>query len=394
VETRSLAQAQGAQCSTCPMSNDQGPVYGKPAVQIRDRSFGILVCAERPGDVEVVKKEPLAGRSGWILDRMLSEFGIARTQVSTTNAQLCTRREYVTEGIFSKCITACRGRLVHDVVQAKAHYDKLLVLLLGKHALAGVTRFPKNRGITKRRGFPVTPSYPGFPVQGVTYFPTFHPSAIPREPYYLPLWRGDFQNALNYSRGLLQPVKWPPIDIDITPQVLALLEGLATRRTPTKLGLDIETAGKEPMLAESICVGLATPDWAISFPIYRPSHATELLAAVLANPNLTFVLQNGNHDLVGLGRDGYPEPARTVDILNKARIRFPWIEHDLQSLVSYFYFIPKHKLEYRDDKGGDEWGLALRDQTALERLMVYNAKDAWTTVICDDPLDAMLDEEA
>jgi uracil-DNA glycosylase family 4 len=73
------------QCNACELS--QNCTQKVPGVG--DRKANLLIVGEGPGQDEDIRGEPFVGRSGQLLDRMLSAIGIAREQVYITNIVKC-----------------------------------------------------------------------------------------------------------------------------------------------------------------------------------------------------------------------------------------------------------------------------------------------------------------
>lgn len=398
---RQIVESQGAVCAGCAFENELGPVFGKPATQGSLHSFDLLVIGERPGDVELIKGEPFSGRSGRDLDKVLGALGWQRPQFSTSNGTLCTQRHYLKEQIWNKALHACSGRLVGDVKSAKRSGRKLLVLLLGRKALKAVSGFDQIIGKKGRRGYPVagTGKFADFTPDGkldgdVIFFPTLHPSAVMREPALLPVWKTDIARAFSLANGTLKLWSWPPIYTGLTHEVLIRLSHLAHSQKPLRIGIDVETAGKEPMIAPLICTGLAVAEWAICFPHARDPLFDRLLQAILKRKDHTFVGQNLNHDISSLEfQGGYDVEMKPLDIMAAARVRYPQLDHDLMSITSFHRFIDKWKIDYRDSEDDDLWD-HMPDETELDRMMLYCAKDAWGTQDAVAPLEALLDDIA
>ena len=72
-------------CDACELS--QNCTQKVPG--IGDRKANLLIVGEGPGQDEDIRGEPFVGRSGQLLDRMLSAIGIAREQVYITNIVKC-----------------------------------------------------------------------------------------------------------------------------------------------------------------------------------------------------------------------------------------------------------------------------------------------------------------
>ena len=356
-----------------------------------------MLVGERPGDVEVKKLEPFAGRSGVVIDKLIRRYGLQRVHCTTSNATLCTQKHFLKEGEWNAAIGACSGRLRWDIERAKQPDRKLLVLLFGRKALRAVSGFDSIIGKKGRRGYPVVGKglfadlAPSLHSE-IIFFPVVHPSAVLRDPALLPVWKTDIERALLYAQDQIVLWKWKPIYTGFTNDVYERLLSLAYSRVPRKFGCDVETAGKEPLIAPLICTGLATPEWAICFPHGKEPDFDQALQKTLGNPEHTIVTQNGNHDWQSLETHGYILKVQQEDILLKARVRYPQLDHDLMSLTSYHRFIEKWKINYHEGKSED-W-MEVPTGQKLDEMMEYCAKDAWATQDALQFLDEMMGDEA
>jgi uracil-DNA glycosylase family 4 len=130
-----------------------------------DAPADVMFIGEAPGQNEDVQGVPFVGRSGQLLDRLLAEAGIERTQVVIANVIKC--RPPDNRDPLPEEIDTCRWwlrRQVHLV-------DPAVICTLGSFA----TRWAlgKDARITRDRGR-------RFTVSGRTVVPTFHPSAALR----------------------------------------------------------------------------------------------------------------------------------------------------------------------------------------------------------------------
>lgn len=72
-------------CTACELA--QNCTQKVPGVG--DRKANLLIVGEGPGHDEDIRGEPFVGRSGQLLDRMLSAIGIEREQIYITNIVKC-----------------------------------------------------------------------------------------------------------------------------------------------------------------------------------------------------------------------------------------------------------------------------------------------------------------
>jgi DNA polymerase len=125
----------------------------------------VLFIGEGPGFHEDKQGIPFVGAAGQLLDRLLGEVGLDRTQVAIVNVVKCRppgNRDPQTDEI-----EACKPYLDAQV----QHMKPKVIVTLGNFA----TRFilEEQVGITKVRG-------QRFARRGATVIPTFHPAAALR----------------------------------------------------------------------------------------------------------------------------------------------------------------------------------------------------------------------
>jgi uracil-DNA glycosylase family 4 len=162
-DLRRLA-AEASDCTRCPLAAGRtNVVFGEG-----DPSAGLLVIGEAPGRDEDLQGRPFVGRSGQLLDRLLSEeAGVARAEVYIANVVKC--RPPGNRDPKPDEIEACRPYLDAQV----ATIAPRVVLTLGNFS----TRLllDTTEGITRLRGR----AYP-WGDTGAHLVPTFHPAAALR----------------------------------------------------------------------------------------------------------------------------------------------------------------------------------------------------------------------
>jgi len=160
-----------ASCTGCDLyKRATQTVFGEGGAHAK-----ILFVGEQPGDQEDRAGHPFVGPAGKILDRALSEAGIARTEVYVTNAvkhfkwePQGKRRKHKKPSAAE--VAACRPWLETEVEVVKPR----VVVCLGVTAAQSV--FGKIVRLNEMRGRPWSTSV----AQSV--FVTVHPSAILRHP--------------------------------------------------------------------------------------------------------------------------------------------------------------------------------------------------------------------
>lgn len=148
---------------------------------------GIMLVGEGPGGNEDREGRPFIGTAGQLLDRILQAAGLSREEVYITNTVLCrppgNRVPSPEETAACRPFLEAKLRIIHPEI----------VVVLG--ATAARVLLDPRVGITKLRG-------QAFTRDGITYYPTFHPAALLRDPAKkLPVWT-DFQRIRDHYRSL------------------------------------------------------------------------------------------------------------------------------------------------------------------------------------------------
>jgi uracil-DNA glycosylase family 4 len=148
-------------CKRCPLHQTadfvcllgQGP-----------KNADIMLIGEAPGHREDDSGTPFVGRSGQLLDDIITEAGLSRDDIFITNAVSCRPPDNRTPK--KREMDACKYWLDKQIEEVKPRY----IGLLGNVAIQQVLGL---KGIKKLRGRPIEQD-------GVTYLPMYHPSYILR----------------------------------------------------------------------------------------------------------------------------------------------------------------------------------------------------------------------
>jgi len=152
---------QAATCTACRLAgNRTNVVFG-----VGDSQADVMLVGEGPGYHEDQQGEPFVGRSGKLLDRLLGEIGLSRSEVYIGNVVKC--RPPGNRDPLEDEIEACKGYLRRqlELIQPR------VVVTLGNFASKLLLR--TDTGITRLRGR----AYPWWHRHLV---PTFHPAAALR----------------------------------------------------------------------------------------------------------------------------------------------------------------------------------------------------------------------
>lgn len=159
--SRTLEEAalEASTCTRCRLAQGRTQVvYG-----VGDPSADLMFIGEAPGFHEDKQGEPFVGAAGQLLNRMLAEVEIPRSDVYINNVILC--RPPGNRDPLEDELVACKPWL-DERIQI---IDPAVIVTLGNWA----TRYilGKQVSITRVRG-------QRFPWNGRTVIPTFHPAAI------------------------------------------------------------------------------------------------------------------------------------------------------------------------------------------------------------------------
>jgi DNA polymerase len=149
-------------CTRCPLAVGRtNVVFG-----VGDPDADLVFVGEGPGREEDLKGEPIVGRSGQLLDRLVfEEMGLTRSQFYIANVVMCRppgNRDPLPEEIHA-CAPFLEGKL--DLIKPR------VVVTLGNFATKLLLQ--TTDGITKARGR-------SYPYRDGVLVPTFHPAAVLR----------------------------------------------------------------------------------------------------------------------------------------------------------------------------------------------------------------------
>ena len=381
----------GAECESCPFlqsdsCKDEPPWSGKTD------TFALL---EGPGKTEIVKGGPAKGETGRHFNRMLERLRIDRQSIYVGNAMLCAPKPYTSAAEWRQAIRSCMPRLV-NVLQAVPPGG--LILALGARIMWALT----GKGEVRMwRGYPL-PAIAPFEFlneRGVIIYPTYHPSFVLRTPGHLPVEKIDWQRAIEMKRGEIKPWVWADRHIDPDVNMLQALERI---RRAEWAGVDVETAGTNPFVADLLCIGLGVADGegekeeAVSVP--WPSANADISALtkeILALGKIRKALHNGPYDWTSLATWSAPLSNIDFDTMIAHRIVAPQLPHDLGFVASLEFAAPRWKSLHKvgdDRKGSERWAIARGDGVRYRALREYNCGDALMTAKLRSALERRMSE--
>lgn len=139
----------------------------------------IMLIGEAPGEQEDIQGKAFVGPSGKLLDKMLASIGLDRDKVYICNIMKCrpprNRNPYAGE------IESCMDYLRHQFMIMRPK----IIVLLGSVACKAI--ISSDFSIMRNHGKVIDK-------KGVLFIPTFHPSALLRDPTKKALAWHDLQN--------------------------------------------------------------------------------------------------------------------------------------------------------------------------------------------------------
>ncbi len=192
-------RAQALTCTRCRLAQGRTQVVWSAGNLDSD----VLFIGEAPGFHEDKQGEPFVGAAGQLLDTLLAEVGLDRTQVAIANVIKC--RPPNNRDPLPDEIEACRPYLEAQL----QHMQPDVIVTLGNFATRFVTGL--QIGITRARG-------QVFEYKGAKVIPTFHPAA-----------------ALRGGRfGGMSPVDAIRADLRVVRKILDEARTLAAARAPAE----------------------------------------------------------------------------------------------------------------------------------------------------------------
>ena len=170
-DLESLANA-ASHCRACPIGEHATrTVFGEGP-----RAARVMFVGEQPGDEEDLQGKPFVGPAGRLLDELLAQAGLERSEIYVTNAvkhfkfeRLPNKRRLHSRPIRSE-VEACRAWLLAEVEAVRPE----IILCLGATAAQSFCG-PQFR-IQRDRGKPTSTPWAPF------FLATYHPSALLRAP--------------------------------------------------------------------------------------------------------------------------------------------------------------------------------------------------------------------
>jgi uracil-DNA glycosylase family 4 len=186
-----------ADCTKCPLAEGRNTVVFGTG----DPDADLMFVGEAPGFHEDKQGKPFVGQAGKLLDKLLAEIGLERSQVFIANVLKC--RPPGNRDPQPAEIEACEGHLTRQVELIRPR----VVCSLGNFATKLLSGRPA--GITKVRGVPQLREIAG---RSLFLYPIFHPAAALYTPAMLEQLRTDIR-ALPELLAQPLPGEEPPVPV-------------------------------------------------------------------------------------------------------------------------------------------------------------------------------------
>jgi len=173
-------------CQKCALATGRTQVvfgHGNPEADI-------MFVGEAPGYYEDKEGRPFVGAAGKLLDRLLQEIGLQRSEIYIANVLKC--RPPQNRDPLPEEVEACKPYLLRQIELIKPR----VLCTLGNFATQLL--LGKKVGITKVRG-------QSFQMQDYVVFPMLHPAAALHRETFQASVREDFQNLRHFLDQGLPP---------------------------------------------------------------------------------------------------------------------------------------------------------------------------------------------
>lgn len=182
----------------------------------------VAIVSRSPGYHDVKADKPFSGPTGKIVDYLLSENGVKRSDTFTTNVVMCQ-----TDKPPQAAIDACAPRLMHELFQLT---QLETVILAGSEPVKSTLQM----GLKEARGRRFTRS---LGARNITAVATYNPAVVMRDDAVFPDLRADFRRALTKATPFKAPQQVHVYTLDHAEEVLRML------LYAPRLAIDIESTG-------------------------------------------------------------------------------------------------------------------------------------------------------
>lgn len=363
---------QVGMCHLCPFRNKNvGQVVSVRVPAGRPKEPVILLLGEAPGPVEVTTQLPFTGRSGEILDQILSEVGLTPFVV-ISNAAVCSPsddRETITDEVWKTVVSNCRPY----VSQLIREYKVRAVVFLGERASFFLSRKIAVGRIEERNG--------------IIYMRTHHPARVLREPRL----KNDVLSHLRLLSDKLGLTKSIEVNWRILWDYDSWVKSIDfwSRQQEVSIDLEIGLPPDVPAVTEVarnpkakvVCMGIGNGTTVDVFFFRREDRwedmrvlKDEFVPKILLNTNLVKIFFRSSFEILWFYRlfEVIPKPFSDPMLMAHA-VNENLPSYSLQFLVNYFLGISQWKSKVREEL--ELIGMFDMGRIEDEVLAEYNAKD-------------------
>ena len=311
----------------------------------------IWVIGEAPGYQEQKTGRPFVGGAGKVLDGLLHEAEIKRAETYIDNViqQQPPKNDF---SIYYEDKSKRKPKQVlldnHKRIREEVNlYKPNAVIALGGEALKALTG---KTSIMNWRGSILD-------CGGVKVIPTIHPASIMRMYELRPIAVLDLKRAKHESLTPTFPPPYPDKFI-INPTFSQVMEYIDFLHKQPYVSFDIETAGDQITCigfgwsdTESICIPIcySTNSW---WTKEEENHIILRLQKLFANPNIKFIAQNAQYDMIWLAdRWGIEVVNLWMDTMIAFHCVYPELKKGLAFLCSIYTTRPYYKGMPKEETG-------------------------------------------
>lgn len=260
-------------CEECPLRDQPHAPTTGPA------DAKLAVVSRSPGYHEAQAGKPFSGPAGKLLNHLLKENDVERSDVLTTNVVLC-----YTDNPPREAIAACKPRLESELQHADT------IILCGSEASKAIAGVRVNEG----RGY-------SYDYRGARAIVTNNPAAALRDDSTFPNLVKDFRRAINPTPPTPFPsVRWT----DDKDEAVDWIERLDS--SVASFAVDIESTGLEHD-ARLVSIGFGRGNRAVVIGRFALTHAVvrAKIGRLLGDNTKRFVYHNGKYDVKVLRTNGF-----------------------------------------------------------------------------------------
>lgn len=343
----------------------------------------IAIVGEAPGEHEQKSGKPFVGPSGHLLNQLLQQAGITRSECWVTNVVKTEPPKVIKN---HKPVYDIKGVRNYDgykeyLIQELKTINPKIILAVGNVSLQALTG---NTGITQWRGSILHSDRVGCRV-----IPTYHPAYILRSDSIIDKSVAEFD-----VRRLAEEINGTPVpqrNLVIIKDSAQLYRFVDRWKDKPLAASDIETYKAIPNCIgfaasrhEAISIPLFNELWGVRFADYSRRELAEFwkITDILLRTK-RIIGQNWKFDEGKLRQLGFRIPNFHADTMLMSHTRYPELPKGLAFLASIHTREPYYKLE------GKEFN---PKKDSADRLYLYNAKDCAVDFEIFETLDKQLEE--